>query len=117
MRHKKLFAVTMTAVMILSGCNTDKPADASAVTEEVTTTTTAESTTTGATTTTSSTAAAKLETAKKYFVDCNERPFDSKARVSATSRCGQGVLGRYPQVREFPRDRRKQLSPHGRKSA
>ena len=83
MKYRKLLAAAMSAVMVLSGCNSgtsaDKPADASAFTEEVTTTTTAESTTTGATTTTSSTAAAKLETAKKYFVDCNERPFDSKA--------------------------------------
>ena len=82
MRYKKLLAATMSAVMILSGCNADKPAETSAVTEEVTTTITAEVTTVAATTTTSSTTASKTEkseNAKKYFVDCYERPFDNKA--------------------------------------
>ena len=52
MRYKKLLVATMSAVMVLSGCNTDKPEETSAVTEEATTTTTTAVTTTAASTTT-----------------------------------------------------------------
>ena len=54
MRYRKLLAAAIAAVMVLSGCNADKPVETSAVTEEVTTTTTVESTTTPAVTLTSS---------------------------------------------------------------
>ena len=52
MRYKKFLATAMSAVMVLSGCSTDTPAETSPVTEEVTTTT-AEVKTTSASTTTS----------------------------------------------------------------
>ena len=56
MRYRKLLAAAMSAVMVLSGCNADKPVETSAATEEATTTsmTTAESTSTPAVTLTSS---------------------------------------------------------------
>ncbi len=53
MRNKHTFiALTLCAVLLLSGCNADKPAETSPVTEEATTTMTAETTTTAAITTT-----------------------------------------------------------------
>ena len=56
MNHTKtLTALTLCATLLLSGCNTDNPAETSAVTEEVTTTT--EVTTTAETTATTTTAA------------------------------------------------------------
>lgn len=92
MNHTKtLTALTLCAALLLSSCNTDKPAETSPVTEEVTTTAAAETTTvetaTAESTTTEKTKASVMttaveeesEAAKKYFVDCNERPFDSKA--------------------------------------
>ena len=46
MRYKKLLVAAMSAIMVLSGCNTDKPEETSAVTEEVTTAATEVTTTT-----------------------------------------------------------------------
>ncbi len=54
MRYRKFLAAAMSAVMVLSGCNADKPVETSVATEEVTTSTTMESTTTSAVKLTSS---------------------------------------------------------------
>ena len=67
MRYKKMLAAVMTAVIVLSGCNTDTHAETSPVTEEVTTTE-ATTTTTTATTTTSATTTAAPEPEKTYGI-------------------------------------------------
>ena len=54
MRYRKFLAAAMSAVMVLSGCNADKPVETSVATEEVTTLTTVESTTISAVKLTSS---------------------------------------------------------------
>lgn len=65
MRNKHTFiALTLCAVLLLSGCNADKPAETLPVTEEVTKTTTAEVTTAAASATTSEVATTTTTTAK-----------------------------------------------------
>ena len=57
MKHTKILtAITLCTAMLISGCNADKSAETSTVTEDVTTTTTAASTITAAVTTTTSAA-------------------------------------------------------------
>ena len=58
MRYKKLLAASLSAAMVLSGCNADKPPETSAVTEEVTTTAATGVTTAAASTTTAAVTAA-----------------------------------------------------------
>ena len=82
-------ALTLYAVLLLSGCNTDKPAETSAVTEEVATTTTVESTTAKSTTTSASTSTVSATTTagdspennRKVYMDFDEfsLSFDDKA--------------------------------------
>ncbi len=90
MKHiHKFTALTLCAALLLSGCNTDKSAVTTAVTEEVTTTTTAETTfaentTASASTTTASattTAAESPENTGKIYMDFDEASlsFDNKA--------------------------------------
>ena len=65
MKYRTLLAAAISAVMVLSGCNTDKPAETSASAEEVTTTTTSTEITTAAeSTTTQTTTAAAITTAE-----------------------------------------------------
>ena len=73
MKYRTLLAAAISAVMVLSGCNTDKPAETSATAEEVTTSTTAEVTTT-AESTTSSTTTAKTTTTTTADPDPAETP-------------------------------------------
>lgn len=77
MRYRKLLATAMLAVMVLSGCNTDKPAETSSVTEEVTATETAEITTTAANTTTAITT-----TTAQTIEDDYEKDFGSYEYIS-----------------------------------
>ncbi|MBR1833164.1 MAG: hypothetical protein IJ784_12160 [Ruminiclostridium sp.] len=67
MKYRKISLIALSAALLLSGCNTDKPAATSAVTEEVTTTE-ATTTTTTATTTTSATTTAAPEPEKTYGI-------------------------------------------------
>lgn len=57
-KTKAITALTLCAALLLSGCNTNKPAETSAATEEATTTTTAAVTTTAESTTTAVTTTA-----------------------------------------------------------
>ena len=48
MRHKRIALFALSTALLLSGCNTDKPAVTSSVTEEVTATMTAKKVTAAA---------------------------------------------------------------------
>ena len=82
-------ALTLYAVLLLSGCNTDKPAVTSPIVEEVATTTTVESTTAKSTTTSASTSTVSATTTagdspennRKVYMDFDKfsLSFDDKA--------------------------------------
>ncbi len=84
MNHTKtLTTLTLCAALLLSSCNTDKPAETSPVTEEVTTTTAEVKTTSAITTTSASTTTAEdsSENTGKIYMNFDEfsLSFDDKA--------------------------------------
>ena len=89
MRHKRIALFALSAALLLSGCNTDKPAETSPVVEEVAATTTVESTTAKSTTTSLSTSTVSATTTagdspennRKVYMDFDEfsLSFDDKA--------------------------------------